>query len=122
MNVTYQKGDESELLVDNEQYRRLVGCLLHISVDTIPDISAAVSILAQKMSKPNQEDWNELKRFVKYLKGTVEYSLMLGDCSNECLLIGYADANWAENRIDRKSNSEYVFLMFGSTISWTCKR
>lgn len=122
INMSYEKGGESELLSNNEQYRQLIGCLLYISVNTRPDISASVSILAQKVSKPNQEDWNEVKRVVKYLRGTATLSLTLGADSDNESLIGFADANWAESRIDRKSNSGYVFRLFNGTISWSCKK
>jgi len=37
-------------------------------------------------------------------------------------LIGYADANWAESKADRKSNSGYLFKYCGSTISWACRK
>lgn len=122
ISVSYEKGADSELLIDNEKYRQLIGCLLYISVNTRPDISASVSILAQKVSSPNQEDWNELKRILKYLKGTANLSLLLGRSDSQSELIGYADANWAENRVDRKSNSGYVFKYLDGVVSWSCKR
>lgn len=122
IDVSYGKNDEEELLVNNERYRQLIGCLLYVSVNTRPDISASVSILAQKVSRPNREDWNEAKRVLKYLKGTSKHSLTLGNIKSENLLVGHADANWAENRLDRKSNSGYVFQLYDGTISWSCKR
>lgn len=63
-----------------------------------------------------------MKRVVKYLKGTVRLSLILGDGSDNESVIGFADANWAEDRIDRKSKSGYVFRLYGGTISWSCKK
>lgn len=122
IEVSYGKGGNSEVLTNNEKYRQLIGSLLYISVNTRPDISASVSILAQKVSQPNQEDWNEAKRILKYLKGTLKDSLSLGNIKSENTLIGYADANWAESRIDRKSNSGYIFHLYDGTISWSCKR
>jgi len=38
--------------------------VLYIAVNTRPDISASVTILAQKVTKPTQEDWNKLKRIL----------------------------------------------------------
>lgn len=122
IDPSYEKGANSELLTSNERYRQLLGCLLYISINTRPDVSASVSILAQKISSPNQEDWNELKRVVKYLKGTAHLSLLLGGDFDQPFFVGYAGANWAENRVDRKSNSGYVFRLYGGTISWSCKR
>ena len=39
---------------------------------------------------------------------------------NEKILYGYADANWAEKRSDRKSNSGYVFFCKWAVVSWAC--
>lgn len=36
-------------------------------------------------------------------------------------LIGFADANWAESRIDRKSTSGYLFQFNGGSIIWRSK-
>lgn len=66
-----------------------------------------MAILAQRTSCPTQEDWDELKRVVKYLKGTIDLVLKLGDLKDNNPLVGYADANWAENRTDR---------------SWSCRK
>ena len=43
--------DKSEILIDNSKYQKLIGCLLYISVNTRPDISASVSIMAQKVNR-----------------------------------------------------------------------
>lgn len=122
IEVSFGKGGNSEFLANNEKYRQLIGSLMYISVNTRPDISASVSILAQKVFQPNKEDWNEAKHILKYLKGTLKDSLSLGNVKSENVLIGHADANWAESRIDRKSNSGYIFQLYNGTISWSCKR
>lgn len=40
----------------------------------------------------------------------------------EQALLGYVDANFAEDRITRKSNTGYIFKLFGGTVSWVCKK
>lgn len=125
MGAGYGKasGDENEvLLLDNNKYQSLIGCLLYISVNSRPDITASVSILAQRVSTPRQEDWHELKRVVRYLKATSKLRLVLGDTHNANKVIGYADASWAEHYSDRKSNSGYVFIVNGGTVSWACRK
>lgn len=124
INVSYDKNGDFELLMDNENYRNLVGCLLYITVNTRSDISASVTILAQRVMKPTQEDWNELKRILRYLKGTADLSLVLGGNNSKTGLIGYADANWADDVVlhQRKSTTGYIFKYFGGTISWSSKR
>lgn len=121
LSPSYGKSREEYLLPDNKAYQKAIGCLLYISVNTRPDISAAVSILAQKVCGPTYEDWNEIKRTLKYLKGTAAIKLKLGTAGSRDELEGYADANFAENR-GRKSNSGYIFMLFGAAISWSCKR
>lgn len=97
----------------------LVGQLLYITVNTRP---AAISIVSWKVSCPTQQDWTELKRIVRYLKGTVELKLRLSKHDDHSALVGFADADWAENREDRKSNSGFIFKFNGGTISWTCRK
>lgn len=124
MNVGYGKTEEKAvMLATNRDYQKLIGCLLYVAINTRPDIAASISILSQKTVEPNQEDWNELKRVVKYLKGTVDLKLTLGNKSwNRTLIYGYADANWAEKYVSRKSNSGYVFFLHGGLVSWACRK
>lgn len=120
VRVEYGKGKTVEdILITNAEYQRLLGSLLYISVNTRPDIAAGVSMLTQKVSQPNQEDWNELKRVLKYLKGTANLKLAL--CKKNYggdLLYGYSDASWADNKYDRKSNSGHVFMVNGAAVCW----
>ncbi|XP_033218388.1 secreted RxLR effector protein 161-like [Belonocnema kinseyi] len=109
---------------DNNSYRRLIGKLLYIAVNTGPDISAIVSILCQHNIGATKTDWDEAKRTDLYLKGTKELKPKLGDTkdSNKEFLIGYADTDWVENRSDRKSNSGYLFQSEEATISRALKK
>lgn len=123
MDSGYGKSNSSLPLESNIKYRQLIGRLLYLSVNTRPDISASVSILAQKVSHPSIEDWNQLKRVVKYLKSTHQLKLKVSNLqSGDLSLIGYADATWADDRIDRKSNSGRIIYFNGGTISWSCNK
>lgn len=117
----YYKLSDDVMLPNNDEYRKLIGMLLYLSINTRPDIAAAVAILSQKISKPSQKDLTEVKRVIRYLKGTRESHLKLGaDRSNK--IVVYSDANWAEDRSDRKSNSGYLIQLNGGAISWCCKK
>lgn len=123
MEVNYGKSNISEPLANNKKYRSLIGRLLYLSVHTRPDISASVCILAQKVSQPTNEDWNQLKRIVKYLKATHQMKLKLSNVQSEdSALIAYADATLADDKIDRKSNSGRIIYLNGGTISWGCNK
>lgn len=123
MDIGYGKSESSQPLENNTKYRQLIGRLLYLSVNTRPDISASVSILAQKVSHPSDEDWNQLKRVVKYLRATHQLKLRLSNVQTKDLsLFGYADATWADDRVDRKSNSGRIIFFNGGTISRSCNQ
>lgn len=116
----YEKLNCEDKISDHE-YRKLIGMLLYVSVNSRPDITASVSILSQKLSCPTKLDLLEVKRVIRYLKGTLDFKLKVSDVHNDLMLQAYSDANWGENRDDRKSNSGYI-CMLGGTISWSCRK
>lgn len=123
MDTGYFKTRGDSPTIENDAYRKLIGSLLYVAVNIRPDISASVAILSRHIAAPTKVDWNETKRVARYLKSTVEYELKLSSTNHvECELKGFADANWAEDRKDRKSNTGYVFKLFGRTISWACRK
>lgn len=114
--------NEQAVMPDSKRYQKLIGALLYIAVNTRPDIAASVTILSQFNKQPVDTDWTEAKRVLRYLKGTKDKRLRLGGQGSINQLIGFADASWAENRPDRKSNSGYIFQLFGGSISWGCRK
>ena len=119
----YDKVKCEDYLEDNTEYQKMIGMLLYIATNTRPDISASVSMLSQKIKKPSRNDLNEVKRVIRYLKGTKELRLKVSDKDKEIKeLYGYSDANWAENKVDRKSNSGYICMLNGGTVSWACRK
>ncbi|XP_055527250.1 uncharacterized protein LOC129719859 [Wyeomyia smithii] len=84
---------------------------------------AAVSILSRRTNNPSQRDWLEFKRVVRYLIGTEDYELRLGDASeNNLTLIGFCDADWAGDRVDRKSTSGFLLRIGNATVSWASRK
>ena len=118
----YFKLNDENFLQDNHEYRQLIGMLLYLTTHSRPDISASVSILSQKISKPNQTDINEVKRVIRYLKGTKNFKLKLSNALREQSLFSFSDANWAEDRNTRKSNSGYLCNVNGGAVSWSCRK
>lgn len=118
---------ESPELHDNHEYRKLIGMLLYLTTNTRPDIAATVSILSKRVEKPREHDLVGVKQLVRYLIGTKYHKLKLGSdkpLRNEetTNLMVYSDANWAEDREDRKSTSGFAIKLFGGTISWSSKK
>lgn len=119
----YYKLQNSEPLLDNQEYRKLIGMLLYVTTNSRPDIASSVSILSQKVSHPDTKDLVEVKRVIKYLAATKDLCLRLSNKnSDHSDMLFYSDANWAEDRTDRKSNSGYIGFVSGGTISWACHK
>lgn len=118
----YYKLQSDALVSNNDEYRKLIGMLLYLAINTRPDISAAISILSQKISSPTVADLTEIKRVIRYLKGTRNAKLQLGGGVEHSQVSAFSDANWGEDRVDRKSNSGYVINLFGGPIAWSCRK
>ncbi|KAF8670346.1 cytochrome p450, partial [Rhizoctonia solani] len=64
----------------------------------------------------------QVKRLVRYLKGTSTLGLTYCQLAKGFGKIGYSDANWGSNLIDRKSISGHVFMLGGAAVSWSAKK
>ena len=116
-----EPGKRFEKLPDNEQpvnvseYQAVLGSLIYASVATRPDLSAAVGVLSQHMSRPSNEHWSAIKRVLRYVKGTMDFGLSFKHTDN-FELQGYSDADWGGDVNTRTSG--YIFGTVGSSISW----
>lgn len=97
------------------EYRQAIGSLLYVARGTRPDISFAVSMLSRYLDKYTSTHVNMEKRIFQYLVGTKEKSLRIWS-DNELCLNGFADADWAGNRSDRKSTTGVLLKLGRSSI------
>ena len=104
---------------DVKRYQRTIGSLLYLVQATRPDLAYPVIRLSQFASSPCRIHADALKRVLRYLRGTIAAKLLLGDLSPTDLL-GYFDAAFGDSA-KRFSTCGYVFLFFGSPISWASK-
>lgn len=90
---------------------------MYLAVLTRPDIAYAVSFLSQFNNCYAEWHWKCAKRVLRYLQSTKSHSLIFSRNGNY-KIEGYVDADWASNKIDRKSYTGYVFKLSGCAISW----
>lgn len=64
--------------------------------------------------------WKAAKGVLRYLQGTLEYKLTYRRTQDQ--LTGYADADWGNCNIDRRSYSGYVFTLSGAAVTWASKK
>lgn len=115
------KSQEVNSNIHKFPYQEAIGSLLFLAGVTRPDISYAVHVVSQFSNNPNETHWTAVKRIFRYLKGTTKYKLEYSaDGSNE--VVGFSDADWANNEENRRSISGYVFQMAGGVISWKCAK
>lgn len=124
LEVTKKKQNEvndvDEGNISSVTYQSLIGALQYLNVCTRPDISYSVSYLSQFNNSPKLSHWKAAKRVLRYLKGTINQSLVFKRTNKN--IQGYADADWGGNIIDRRSYSGYVFIFANSPISWASKK
>jgi hypothetical protein len=135
--VASDARDESAESSDLDQpcelklYQEKVGTLLYAAISTRPDISFAVNKLTQRMQAPTMRDSEACDRVFRYLSGTKTLGLLFGrQPVNESTMTttpsvtvsAYADADWATDRVDRKSITGWIAMLNGDPISWASKK
>jgi reverse transcriptase-like protein len=113
----------TSLEVDIKDYQSAVGALMYLIIVTHPDLAFGVGMLGRHTANPGEEHMQALNRVFRYLQGTKDHGLIFKKGAKQGLkLEGYANANWASDRNDRKSTSGYVFLFGGGSINWSSKK
>lgn len=110
---------DSAPLPQEYPFKELTGSLLYMVTCTRPDIAHAVS-MASRTSKPTMAHWLALKRILRYLKGTKHIGIQFKGGVNE--LIGFSDADYANDPVTRRSNTGYCIFYAEGLIAWRCQR
>ena len=72
-------------------------------------------------SDPRESHLTVVKRILRYLKGTTNLGLMY-EKTSEYTLSGFYDADYAGDKIERKSTSGNCQFLGKNLISWSSKR
>ena len=112
------KATQPDKLCDPTRYQELTGSLNHLAVFSRPDISFAVSKLAQFNANPSMTHWKAGLRVLRYLKATRNYCITYKRSSIPTRVFGYAGADYGSDPNDRISYTGYVFMCNGGPISW----
>lgn len=116
LNIPEIKGTNDCVKVP---YKEAIGSLLFLAMTTRPDIAYSVCIVSQYADKPMKIHWNAIKRILKYLKGTRDYGIIFNINNNNCFkLEAYSDADFAGDRISRKSMTGFIIMLNSVPIAW----
>ena len=113
-------SDESDLLKNSSQYRRLVGRLIYLTISR-PDITYAVHVLSRFMHQPQKLHMEVALRVIRYLKGAPGKGLFFSS-NNDARLRAYCDSDWVSCPLTWRSTTGYCIFLGPSLISWRSKR
>jgi transposase InsO family protein len=130
-------GDDDAALdepTDRERYMEMTGTVMYGAVASRPDIAHAAHKLASKMQAPTRRDMLAAERVYRYLSGTRDVGLVFGSRNGQSVgdsrgrghlqvdVCAYADADWANDKGDRRSVTGWVAKLNGDVVSWASKK
>lgn len=113
---------KDEVLNSKFPYRETVGSLLYLSSKTRPDISFSVNFLARSCENPTETDIQNVKRTLRYLKGTSSLGLSYKANGKIDTLTVYSDSDYAGDKKSGRSTTGYVCYFNGAPIAWCSRR
>ncbi|XP_013613768.1 PREDICTED: uncharacterized mitochondrial protein AtMg00810-like [Brassica oleracea var. oleracea] len=118
--VVHLSIDDGVPLESSTPYRELIGRLLYLTI-TRPDITFAVNMLSQYLSRPTDLHMTAAHKVLRYIKGNPGQGLLFS-ASTDLTLQAFADADWGTCPDSRRSVSGYCVFLGGSLISWKSKK
>ena len=101
----------------NVPYREAIGSLMHLAVNTRPDILFAVTKLSQYNVNPVRQHWGQVKHVLRYLSKTMDYGIKYTSNKNKNVEV-YSDADWGSDLDDRHSFSGLIMKVAGNVVEW----
>ena len=100
-------------------YDSAIGSLIYPMICTRPNLAYAMSKVCGYMSNLGKNHWMAIKWMLRYVRGTIDRCLVFkGELPSNLKLVGYVDADHAQDLDTRKSTSRFVFTFGGGCISW----
>lgn len=121
-NFDQLKRDISESIETERICRQIIGSLLYAASGSRPDLCVVIGFLSRYQHCASEALYKVLKRVLRYIKGKLSLSLVYNASKSKELTVGYVDADWAGDVEDRKSTTGYIFSVYGSVISWSCRK
>jgi hypothetical protein len=112
--------DEDGEVVDQREYRSMIGSLLYLTA-TRPNIQFAVGMCARFQSSARSSHRTAVQRVFTYLKHTLEFETWYS-ASSSLDLIDFFDADFAGCGIDRKSTSGTFHFLESSLVCCSSRK
>jgi hypothetical protein len=112
-------GDSGPPVEDASQFWSIAGALQYLTF-TWPDITYTMQQICLHMHDHREPHLTAMKRILRYLQGTPDYSLLLRHSSSSDHVV-YTDADWADCTDTRRSTSGYAVFLGDNLVSWSAK-
>ena len=109
---------------EHAEYRRVIGEVMYLQTMTRPDLAQACSFLSQFLEAPLKWHLMEMRRMVRYIKGTTDRCIVYGGPHqpprglSEGELTGCVDASWEAKR----SISGWIVFYCGGVLLWGSRK
>ncbi|KAH9686538.1 reverse transcriptase Ty1/copia-type domain-containing protein [Citrus sinensis] len=113
-------NDQGTLCQNPDQYRRLVGRLIYLTITRL-EITYAVNILSQFMHTPRRPHYDAALRVLRYIKSSPGAAILLSSTSS-LELSAFLDSDWASCPMTRRSTTGNFIMLDNSPISWKTKK
>lgn len=119
---------------DKQRYMELAGTIMYAAISTRLDVAHAAHWLCCFMQNPTQRHMVAAERVLRYLSGTRDVGLVFGSRNGDTVgdsrgrgqmqvdTCAYADADWANDKTDRRSITGWVSKLNGDAVSWASKK
>ena len=109
---------KEEILGPHVPYLSVIGALMYLANSTWLDIAFVVNLLARHSVEPTKRHWVGVKTVLRYLNGTRDLVLFYSK-NQDPILLGYTNAGYLSDLgHNGRSQTGFVFLQGGTTISW----
>ena len=98
-------------------FQTVIGSLLYLMIGTRPDISYAVTQLAQQSTNPSKEHLEKALYICQYLLGTANYSLVYDGESGKGI-IACTDSDWGQDKITGHSQTGFYLKLANGVFLW----
>ncbi|MBW0514705.1 hypothetical protein O181_054420 [Austropuccinia psidii MF-1] len=109
-------------IIEVTPFQQAIGSLNYLAHHTRPDILFTTKQLSKYSLKPNQCHWNAIKHWLRYLKGTKDKFFVYKQQLTKEALTGWENADYTNDKEDRKSITGYVIFEFGNPIGLLSKK
>lgn len=104
-------------------YSSLIGALIYVAINTVPQISYVMSALTRYMTRATQAHLTYAKHVLRYLKGNKHRRIKW--CAANCRdphkrheIWSHVDSSYADAKPSRKSTMAYCLFVNNAVFSW----